>query len=212
MQFMAMNKVLCLSSHPDDIEYGTLGTMLKYDKTNFDIFVFSDGGDFDLSTGIKRQKECQNIWDSISNVNGNFANKLFVKDMSEDEWVSLIEKKYNIDDYDCIFTITKYDSHFEHRMINHIAFALTRTSKCGILTYKTPSTLENWVPNIYVSIDDVIEKKVKLLENFKSQIIKKTAGKIYFERESILAFHKNYLASKTGIKHVEMFKVVKYFS
>ena len=52
----------------------------------------------------------------------NFANKLFVKDMSEDEWVSLIEKKYNIDDYDCIFTITKYDSHFEHRMINHIAF------------------------------------------------------------------------------------------
>ena len=93
-------------------------------------------------------------------------------------------KKYNIDDYDCIFTITKYDSHFEHRMINHIAFALTRTSKCGILTYKTPSTLENWVPNIYVSIDDVIEKKVKLLGKFQKPDNKKRLEK-FISKEKV---------------------------
>ena len=84
-------------------------------------------------------------------------------------------------------------------MLNHIAYELTRTSNCGLITYRTPSTLENWIPNIYVSIDDVIEKKVQLLNEFKSQIKKTTAGTIYFEKDSILSFHKNYIASKAGV-------------
>ena len=210
MKFMALNKILCLSSHPDDIEYGALGSMLKFINTDFDIFVLSNGGDFDSSSGIIRQNECQNIWESLSNVNGDFANKSYVKDMSEDEWVSLIENRY-INNYDCILTLTKYDSHFEHKMVNHIAYALTRTSNCGLITYRTPSTLENWTPNIYVSIDDVIEKKIQLLKEFKSQTGKTTAGKIYFEKDSILSFHNNYIAQKAGIKYVEMYKLVKSF-
>ena len=36
----------------------------------------------------------------INNVNGSFINRKFVKEFSEDEWVSKIENMYTIDDFD----------------------------------------------------------------------------------------------------------------
>ena len=47
MKFLNYDKVLCLSPHPDDAEYGMLGTIMKYKDTKFDIVVLSQGGDFD---------------------------------------------------------------------------------------------------------------------------------------------------------------------
>ena len=49
MKFLNYDRVLCLSPHPDDVEYGMLGTILKYKDTQFDIIVLSQGGDFDKS-------------------------------------------------------------------------------------------------------------------------------------------------------------------
>ena len=34
-KFLNFNKVLCLSPHPDDVEYSMLGTILKYNGTKF---------------------------------------------------------------------------------------------------------------------------------------------------------------------------------
>jgi len=36
MKFLNLNKVLCLSAHPDDTEYGVLGSMISCDDTLFD--------------------------------------------------------------------------------------------------------------------------------------------------------------------------------
>ena len=207
MKFLNKDNILCLSPHPDDIEYGALGCMLKYKDTKFEILVLSNGGDFDDSSGSPRKEECISIWNEIKNVNGFFINKKFVKEFSEDEWVSKIENMYNIDDFDLILTTTKYDSHFEHRMVSNITYALARTSKCGIISYKTPSTLENWIPNCYIDIDGFLEEKDGLLRKFKSQIDKKSKGHIYFEKDKIFSFHVNYLASKLGVKYVETFKI-----
>ena len=37
MKFLGFDKVLCLSPHPDDVEYSMSGTILKYKDTHFDI-------------------------------------------------------------------------------------------------------------------------------------------------------------------------------
>ena len=42
MKFLNLDKVLCLSAHPDDIEYGVLGSMIKFKDTQFDILVLTD--------------------------------------------------------------------------------------------------------------------------------------------------------------------------
>ena len=211
MKFLNKNNILCLSPHPDDIEYGALGTMLKFKDTKFEILVLSNGGDFDNTSGVPREVECHKIWDSIDNISGSFLNQSYVKELSEDEWISNIERKYKINDYDFIMTTTNSDSHFEHRMVNHITYALTRTSHCGIISYKTPSTIETWTPNYYINIDKQIESKIQNLREFKSQIKKKSGGKIYFKNEVIKSFHKNYISTKIGSKYVETFKIIRSF-
>ena len=75
MKFLNANKVLCLSAHPDDAEYGALGSIIKFNKTQFDVLVLSGGGDFDDTTGYSRLEECQSIWSEIPNLNGSFFEK-----------------------------------------------------------------------------------------------------------------------------------------
>ena len=56
MKFLNLNRVLCISAHPDDTEYGALGSMIKFKDTQFDVVVLSNGGDFDKSSGFNREK------------------------------------------------------------------------------------------------------------------------------------------------------------
>ena len=72
MKFLNYDKVLCLSVHPDDVEYGMLGTIMKYKDTQFDVVVLSEGGDFDKSSGKSRHQECKSVWSNIDNLNGTF--------------------------------------------------------------------------------------------------------------------------------------------
>ena len=97
MKFLNYDKVLCLSPHPDDIEYGVLGTICKYKDTKFDIIVLSEGGDFDVTTKIERQNECKKVWEHIDNIDGHFIeDSKFIKDKDEDEWVNILENKFGI--------------------------------------------------------------------------------------------------------------------
>ena len=208
LKFLNLDKVLCLSAHPDDTEYGLLGSMIKFEETSFEVLVLSNGGDFDVTTGDSRFSECQWIWDQLINVNGTCLNYTCVKDSPEDFWVNHIESTFDIKSYDAILTLPKYDSHFEHRMVNHISYALLRGIDVGLITYRTPSTLEEWIPNYYVRImDEILQSKVDLLrDGFASQ-----KDKLYFQKQSIEDFHTNYLCSKVGAGYVESFRVERLF-
>ena len=37
MKLLNLNRVLCLSPHPDDVEYSMLGTIIKHQDTIFDV-------------------------------------------------------------------------------------------------------------------------------------------------------------------------------
>ena len=56
MKFLNFNKVLCLSPHPDDVEYSMLGTVMKHSDTQFDILCMTKGGakGFDKTNGNNR--------------------------------------------------------------------------------------------------------------------------------------------------------------
>ena len=208
MKFLNLNKVLCLSAHPDDTEYGVLGSMISCDDTLFDVVVLSNGGDFDVTTGDSRFGECQSIWDKLTNVKGDCLEFTCVKDSSEDFWVNHIENTFDLKSYDAILTLPKHDSHFEHRMVNNISYALLRGIDVGLITYRTPSILEQWIPNYYIKImDEVLQSKIDILrDGFTSQ-----KDKLYFQEQSIKDFHTNYLCSKVGAGYVEQFRVERLF-
>ena len=229
MKFLNYDKVLCLSPHPDDVEYGMLGTMMKYKDTKFEIIVLSEGGDFDSSTSEERQDECRNVWKDIDNISGHFIkDSKFIKDKDEDKWVNLIETKFNIDDYDCIFSTSADDSHFEHKITSNLPYALARRNKCGIIHYKSPSTLDTWTPNFFVDLQVLVNRdkedghstetellflayiwyvKLNKLALFDSQY-----GKSYFEQDSLESFHSNYQCSTRGLDHVESFKIIRGYN
>ena len=229
MKFLNYDKVLCLSPHPDDAEYGMLGTILKYKDTQFDVVVLSQGGDFDKSTSKLRQGECEKVWEHIDNLNGQFIKGVkFIKDKSEDEWVNFLETVYDINEYDCIISTSPSDSHFEHRIVSQLPFTLSRRNKCAIIQYKSPSTLEEWTPNFFVDLNYHGERnredghseetyllfmamtwyiKLNKLKLFESQ-----QDKSYFEEGAINSFHSQYQCSVRGVTHAEQFKILRGFN
>ena len=207
MKFLNFNKVLCLSPHPDDVEFGMMGTILKYTNTVFDILCLSSGGDFDKTTGKSRLQEIKNVWGNNNNVNLFFSKKKYIRDLKHDAWVNFIENTFtNNNEYDCLFVPTKEDSHFEHKIVNELAFPLTRIKNLSILEYRTPSTLDSWSPNTFTDITEYFNEKYDKLQIFESQ-----KNRWYFQLPQLKSFHSNFQSYKKGIKYVEQFNTVQLY-
>tara|TARA_Y100000034_G_scaffold39499_1_gene48746 strand:- start:1098 stop:1784 length:687 start_codon:yes stop_codon:yes gene_type:complete len=228
MKFLNYDKVLCLSVHPDDVEYGMLGTIMKYKDTHFDVLVLSEGGDFDKSSSKNRHKECQSVWNEIDNLNGFFLDYKHVKDTLEDELISKIENECDIDSYDCIFVPSEEDAHFEHKKISTLSYPLTRRLKCGLIQFKTPSTLDLWIPNFFIDLY-VIENRNKedghspethllfqaciwYIKLNKLKLFTSQQDKSYFDEPSLKSFHSNYQCSMRGLTTVESFKIIRGYN
>ena len=199
MKFLGFNNAFCLSPHPDDIEIALSGTILKYSETIFTIFCFSIGSKGDITSDITRHQEASKFWKNIHNVKLHFSNVQFLSDKNEESWLNYIEKEFisnNI--FDVLFIPSSEDSHFEHRAVSNIGLPLFRIKKTAIISYFTPSTQNNWIPNIFVNIDEKINDKINRLENFSTQ-----SNKPYLNKKTIQAYHTDYNCVKRGIRFVE---------
>jgi LmbE family N-acetylglucosaminyl deacetylase len=206
MKFLNFNRVLCLSPHPDDTEYSMAGVVLKHPDTHFDILCLTEGGDCDVTTNSTRQTEVQNAWAAagIRNYTLHFSDVTFLKQRGVDEWINYIEsnftKKY---DYDCILTTSEHDSHFEHVLVSSFAATLARVKPYSIIQYKSPSTLENWIPNLFISLGELYDTKKEMLRAFKSQTHHE-----YFGEFVLNGFHTNFQCMKKGRGYVESYKII----
>tara|TARA_Y100000361_G_C11038258_1_gene278471 strand:+ start:55 stop:744 length:690 start_codon:yes stop_codon:yes gene_type:complete len=229
MKFLNFNKVLCLSPHPDDVEYGMLGSMCKYKDTKFDILTMSVGGNFDDTTDVTRFDESLKVVEHIDNVDSQLLDTIdYLKNISEDEMISKIESKYDISEYDAIFIPPEEDTHQDHKKVSVIGKALTRKHKCGIIDYKTPHTLDHWIPNFFVDLHHHEPRnsedghsegthllflaatwyiKLNRMKKFESQ--KKQP---YFSDDSIKSFHSNYQCTRRGMNNVEQFKIIRGYN
>ncbi len=207
MKFLGFDRVLCLSPHPDDVEYSMSGTIYKHQDTHFDVVLLSYGTTSDKSTGQWRENEIVSFWGSLRLLNvrtstlktsGNFDTLL------DSGWIDLLEKQYtNKHNYDAIIGPSSEDSHYEHQITNRIMQSLSRNKPLSILEYRSPSILHSWSPNLFVSLEHFYKLKCDALRNsFKSQI-----DSLYFSEECIKAFHEDYPIKKRGINSVEQFKI-----
>lgn len=213
MKFLNFDRVLCLSPHPDDVEYSMMGTILKYSDTIFDVVVLSVGGNFDNTTLMsERQSECYEAWGGVNNVvlhthlyYGDVpGEKKYLEDVVESKLINVIETNYNTQ---CIVLTSEEDSHFEHRKVAKVANAIARDKKTSIIEYRSPSTLDNWCPNMHIDISLQYEEKVMRLKEFTSQL-----HRMYFNDDCLNAFHRNYKCFKSGMGLVESFKIKQLFS
>jgi len=205
MKLLNWDSVICLSPHPDDIEASMGGTILKYKHTRFTSVVFSTGSVNDPVTNESRWEECNQYWKGAMHVTQKFLAPL-LNIHSEEEWINLLERTFNLNNFDAIFLPSNLDTHYEHRFVNGIGMALTRSTPVSIVEYKSPSTLDSWVPNMLIEIGDSANEKVKRLEQFKSQ------QKLYFKPEYMRAFHSHVNSIKKQVIVTEPFKIVTLYT
>ena len=214
MKFLNLEKVLCLSPHPDDVEIGMMGTIFRHGETKFDILCLTKGGakGYDETNELDRRKEVDNVWDFwkpgvTDHVQVHHSKYDYFEDCTEPGWINYIENEFiKKHDYDGLFIPTKEDSMFEHRFVNGFGAALCRFSPISIIEYHTFSSLNSWQPNLFVDIESIYYEKWKSLQAFKSQ-----SHKSYFKRESLDAFHSNFQCNKKGKGMVEQFKIIELF-
>ena len=217
MKFLGYDNVLCISPHPDDTEYSMMGTILKYWDTMFTCLQLCQGGDMDETTGKNRLYEVENAWihagkkygshvnSSPSNVNLVFTEAKYMRDMLEEEWINFIERKLS-PNLDAIVLPNEHDSHFEHRFVAGFGKALIRQRPITLIQYKTPSTDQTWVPNLFVDIDKEYHTKVKSLKKIESQ-----QDRYYFRDDVLRSFHSDFQSAKKAKHYVEQFKILDLY-
>jgi LmbE family N-acetylglucosaminyl deacetylase len=203
MKLLHFNKVLCLSPHPDDIEYSMSATIKKFQDTQFDIVCLTKGTSTDSSFGTSRVKEVQVFWEQLQCKNVRLINPFYeaFESATTAEWITAIETLMPMSEYDAIFTTSNLDSHQEHIFVRSLVPSLTRSKPIGIVEYKSPSTLHSWTPNYFVSCN--IDDKLNSLRNaFTSQL-----DSLYFSENLIKAFHSDYNCLKRNIELTEQFNI-----
>ena len=181
------------------------GTVKKYDETFFDVVCLSRGGDRDTTVGEQRIEEVKNFWSRLEckNVAVHSPGIKHVKDLTDDLWINLLESQFVRNfSFDAIFTPSVSDSHFEHRIVNRLGPPLSRLEKISIIEYCSPSTLDEWIPNMFVDIGAQFDGKLDSLAAFESQRMRK-----YFTETTIRNFNTNFRCSKRGLTHVEQFRI-----
>ena len=207
MKFLGYDNVLCISPHPDDTEYSMMGTILKYSDTMFTCLQLCQGGDMDETTGRNRLFEVQNVWEEAecSNVNLLFTEVKYMRDMREEEWINFIEEKLS-PSLNAIVLPNEHDSHFEHRFVAGFGKALIRQRPITLIQYKTPSTDQTWVPNLFVDIEEEYDIKVNALGKFESQ-----QHRYYFREDVLRSFHSDFQSAKRAKHYVEQFKILDLY-
>lgn len=209
-KFLNFDKVLCLSPHPDDVEYSMSGAAITYGDTKFDIFCLTTGTSTDHTSTSKRFDESRTFWNNLSldNVECFFNHdRQNFGSLSEAQWLTKIENMFDLKEYDAIFCTPSEDSHFEHQLCNRLMIALGRSRSISLIEYRSPSTLHSWVPNLFVDVEKQFTTKVScLIESFESQ-----ADSRYFSNYCIELFHSNFTECKKDLLRFESFKTIVYY-
>ena len=217
MKLLNLDKVVCLSPHPDDTEFSLAGTALKYYNTTFFINCLTKGGapGFDSSNEeFERRQEVNEYWRElgVENVQVIHSNCDYLTDKTEPEWINYIEDIFfRKDSFEegvntGLMIPTYQDSMFEHRFVSQLGYGLIRSYPISLIEYRTVSTLTEWNPNLIVDITSEYIRKVDSMKAFKSQ-----NNKSFFSDTSLEQFHTDYRMTRRGIRYCEQFKILEKF-
>jgi LmbE family N-acetylglucosaminyl deacetylase len=162
--------VLAIGAHPDDIEYGCGGSLIRYSQGGHQVFLFimtkgAAGGDPDIRE--KEQEASSRIigvkdifWGGYEDTNLPVTRQLIIR-------LENVIEKINPD---LILVNHRYDTHQDHRNLADATISATRNAK-NLLFFEVPTTY-NFVANIFVDITNVLQQKLECLKAHFSQITK----------------------------------------
>jgi LmbE family N-acetylglucosaminyl deacetylase len=161
--------ILCLGPHPDDLEFGAGGTLIKYSDAGNDVFLMimtkgSMGGDPQIRA--EEQMESAKLIGVKDIFWGGYEDTTLISDSST---IQAVEKVLHQVNPDVILAPWGEDTHQDHRTLWNVIMSAARNSR-NLLFYETPTTSPQFQPNVFVDITDVLMQKIKCLLAHRSQI------------------------------------------
>lgn len=197
--------ILAIGAHPDDIEFGCGGSLIKYTQKghNVSLLVLTAGGvggDSEV-----RKKEQENAAKFMK------ARHVFWGDFQDTELlvnkalISVIENVINKTKPKIVFFNYFDDTHQDHRVIAQAGASATRHIK-EVLYYEVP-TSQNFQPDIFVDIAGVLDKKLGLLRVHASQVDRtKVENLTILESAKSCAIFRGY---QGRVKYAEGFRSIR---
>jgi LmbE family N-acetylglucosaminyl deacetylase len=176
--------ILAIGAHPDDIEFGCGGTLIKYSERGHRLFLYiltegglgaqtstrilTEGGlGAQTSTRVEEQMASKAILGAEDIFWGGYEDTHLVVDI---ELIGKMEKVIKKVKPDFIFCSYPEDTHQDHRHLSQAVMSATRYIR-NVLFYEGPTT-QNFEPHVFVDISDTLDKKIKALQAHKSQVMK----------------------------------------
>ena len=162
--------ILAIGAHPDDIEYGCAGTLIKYAERDHRIHLMILTGGEEGGEGEVRQREQHTAAEIIG------AKQVFWGEYRDTqlplnkELIDKIEEVLAEVKPDLILVNYGDDTHQDHRVLTDATMSATRYVR-NVLFFEVPTT-QNFNPQVFVDISDTLERKFEVLKAHESQVMK----------------------------------------
>jgi LmbE family N-acetylglucosaminyl deacetylase len=159
--------ILAIGAHPDDIELGCGGTLLKASRQGHNVFMYT------LTRGGASGDPEQRTKELMQSARFIGAKRLWIDNFEDtklslsNELINHIEFFINKADPDIVLTHALGDTHHDHRAIAASTIEAGRFIP-NILAYEIPVT-RDFKPQVYYDISDVMDDKIELINIFWSQ-------------------------------------------
>ena len=169
--------ILAIGAHPDDIEYGCAGTLIKYAERGHRIYlmVLTEGQEGGSSETRKQEQKNAAELMSVQKIfwGGYHDTQLPLSK----ELIEKIEEVLGEVNPDLILVNYGDDTHQDHRILTQATMSATRYVR-NVLFFEVPTT-QNFNPQVFVDISDTLEQKFKVLEAHASQVMKTNIEDMY---------------------------------
>ncbi|NNE71803.1 MAG: response regulator [Rhodothermales bacterium] len=194
--------VLAIGAHPDDVEIGVGGTLLRHAAEGDRVIILTLTGGEHGGTVSERKNESQTAADRV-------GAKLVMKSLPDTaiseglETIRAIEETIGKFDPVTVYTHTPNDNHQDHRN-THRATVVAARNVANVYCYQAPSTTIQFIPQVFIDIAPYMDGKLELIAAYRSQV----AVRAYLEDDLIRATAR-YWGRFAGYSLVEPMEVLR---
>ncbi len=194
-------RVLAIGAHPDDVEIGCGGSLLRHQANGDRICILT------MTNGEQGGKPSTRL-EEITNVATRLKSKLIVGNLPDTkisegtETISFIKRA--IDDFNpnVIYTHSGNDGHQDHRNVHRATIVAARRVPT-VYCYQSPSATIDFRPGLFIDISEFIGEKVKLISLYKSQMNRE------YLHEDVIRSTAKYWGRFCNFKEIEPLEVIR---
>jgi LmbE family N-acetylglucosaminyl deacetylase/CheY-like chemotaxis protein len=194
--------VLAIGAHPDDVEMGCGGILLRHAARGDAVTVLTLTGGEQGGMPAVRATEAARAAELMSA-------RLYLRQFEDTQvkeggpTVVAIERVVDEIAPTIVYTHTRHDVHQDHRNVHHASLVAVRRVP-QVYCYQSPSSTVDFRPNRFVAIDDFLTRKLEVLEAYTSQI----PVRGYLDEE-VLRATARYWSRYASARYVEPLEVVR---